>query len=96
MGVAHTAEASAQLVGPLDAAYRFDHSLWDLALNSKYDFIEHASDWIDVQQLYYLSDDQMHFVTNDSKHIGSTRGSSQHGRILSYQDLFQRVNNGNM
>jgi hypothetical protein len=51
----------------LDAAFQFDMSLYDRAKTSNYNFEKHATNWIDEQQLYYLSDPQMHIVTADGR-----------------------------
>lgn len=77
-------ELCKSLATALDAAYRFDSALWKLASESKYDFEKHASDWIDVQQLYYLSDTRMNIVTRDVNYNVRTLGSTQADRILVY------------
>lgn len=71
----------------LDAACRYELSLYDEARNKFYDFAKHDSDWLDRQQLYYLADPMVRFVTNDGEFKHRTRGSSQADQILSFEDL---------
>jgi hypothetical protein len=51
----------------LDAAYRFDRHLWQLIRNSEYDFSKHRGKIVDAQQLYYLCQPDIYFVTNDAR-----------------------------
>src|SRR5207249_2128444 len=49
----------------LEAAYCFDEYLWKQAKNYSYDFKKHDSNWVDGQQLFYLCDKSVWFVTQD-------------------------------
>ena len=91
MQVQPTTETCERLATVLDAAYRFDYALWELALESKYDFAKHASDWIDVQQLYYLCDSEMSMVTADNNYRARTANGNQSARILLYSELLRAL-----
>lgn len=80
-----------KVAGSLDAAYQFDSWLCHLALTSDYDFSKHDSDWIDAQQLYYLSCDDTYFVTRDQRLIKGASTSAQGNRVLSYDALRERI-----
>jgi len=56
-----------ELAELLDAAFKLDDYLCEQASRKVYDFTKHDSDWIDLQQLFYLSDPTMFMVTNDIK-----------------------------
>lgn len=77
-------------VARLDAAYRFDRALYELARNDSYDFADHDTDYYDLQQLMYLCHDDFRFITTDKKLIGRIKDSSQRDRVMTVQDLAQR------
>jgi hypothetical protein len=91
--VLHRIELSAdssniqKLLTALDAAYHYDQSLWELAENQTYDLTRHDSDWIDEQQLFYLADPTVLFVTSDTRIKRRTSKSRQADRILSFEEL---------
>jgi hypothetical protein len=92
MHVPPSREQDDALACSLTGAYKFDAGLWRMAATQSYDFERHGSDWIDGQQLYYLSKSDMHFVTNEQwKFIARIGTSSQNGRILSYDQLLCRL-----
>jgi hypothetical protein len=70
----------------LDAAFMFEHHLFSM-LKSDYGFRANTSDLIDAQQLYYLLDPTLHFVTNDERLIGYVRKSTQANRIMTFSQL---------
>ena len=81
-----------RVASALESAYLFDLSLWDLAKNNTYDFLKHASDWIDSQQLYYLADPSIHFLTTDESTIRKrVAASSQAARILTLRDEAKKL-----
>jgi len=71
----------------LNAAYRYDVSLYEMAKNHAYDFSRHDADWIDSQQLYYLADSSVRIVTCDVNIGVRTKNSAQRNRILSFDEL---------
>jgi hypothetical protein len=87
---------AAKLQVALDAALSHDLSLYALAKQGCYDFARHNSDWLDGQQLYYLSDPTVQFVTCDIRRIRHrTRGSSQANRIVSFDELVAMARSAN-
>jgi hypothetical protein len=78
---------SANALSSLDAALRYDSFLYSLAKDHSYEFARHDSDGLDSQQLYYLADPLVHFVTCDTDFKNRTRGTSQANRILSFKEL---------
>jgi hypothetical protein len=89
-GVAADANA-AKVLSALDAAYCYDVSLYEMAANHNYDFGRHDTDWIDSQQLYYLSDPSLCIVTSDANLVFRTRTSNQRDRILTFNQLKARA-----
>lgn len=71
----------------LDAAYRFDSCLWHFIKHPNYDFMRHTSELVDAQQLHYLCDPEMYFVTNEVKLRNRIASSPQSSRILTYDEL---------
>ena len=84
-------EACQKLTVMLDAAYRFSYSLSKMAKDKGYDYKAHASDWGDSTQLFYLCDEQMHFLTFDDDFRHRTKGSSQSSRILFYPEFIASI-----
>ena len=91
LGKTITLEEGARLTVRLDAAYRYESALMDLAEQGQYNFSKHGSDWIDAQQLFYLCDPAMYFLTRDGGPKRRTIGSPQRDRIIEYEDLSKRA-----
>jgi len=87
MDVSTTAENKSRLLSAMDAAWRYELARYELAKTQAYDFVDHGSDWLDGQLLYYLSDPLMHIVMFDSKIKHRVQGSIQLSRILHFDDL---------
>ena len=66
----------------LDAAYRFDLSIWNHAKDPKYNLLKHRTDLVDAQQLYYLCNPEVHFLTTDARLRNRVLNSTQSGRIM--------------
>jgi predicted nucleic acid-binding protein len=66
----------------LDAAYRFDVTIWVHAQHPKYNLDKHKTELVDAQQLYYLCNSDVHFLTADSRLRNRVLSSSQIDRIL--------------
>jgi len=80
-----------KMVVALDAAYRMNIYLCDNAKNSSYKFEKRSSDWIDIQQLFYLADPLMRMVTNDTdfhRRIGDCEAAE---RIFTLDHLLQSL-----
>jgi len=84
LGVKATPGECGRVAAALDAAYRYECFLWNEAATGRYDFSKHASDWIDSQLLYYLSEPTMHLLIHDSGLKRRIAGSSQGGRVFDY------------
>lgn len=69
-----------------NAAYRFSLSLWRLAKDPRYNIAKYKSDLVDAQQLYYLCDDNLTFLTADTKIKNKVIDSPQASRILTLQE----------
>jgi len=80
-----------KLVKGLDAAYRYGFFLTTLADNKSYQFKDHASDWGDTLQLFYLCDESMHLLTLDADFHNRTKGSYQRDRILLYTEFVRSL-----
>ena len=87
VGVSSDVRNIRRLLTALDAAYHYDQSLWELAESHKYDFARHDSDWIDEQQLFYLADPRVLFITSDTRIKLRTSKSRQADRILSFDEF---------
>ena len=64
---------------------------WDLRKDKGYDFSKHASDLVDGQQLAYLAEASMHFITSDRKLKSRVADSPQSARVCSWRDLTARA-----
>jgi hypothetical protein len=80
-------ERQTKVAEALSAAYHFEVSLLNLARNSNYDLQKNVSDLIDAQQLFYLSDPVVVFVTDDSDHKTRLRKGGQQQRIKTWKEL---------
>jgi hypothetical protein len=90
-GVETSAQNVTTLLEAVDAARRYDFSLFSMAKNRAYDFGRHDSDWLDIMQLCYLADPLVHVVTSDANMKLRTRGSPQADRILTFDELKARA-----
>jgi hypothetical protein len=87
LGLRPSFEWCQRVGGALDAAYEYDQHLWSLVVSSNYNFAKHRTDWIDQQQLYYLADDQMHFLTGEERIKRRASNSPQRSRILTLDEF---------
>jgi len=87
MGVPANDTNRAKLLSALYAAHEYDKSLYEMAKNHNYNFSQHDTDWIDSQQMYYLADPSVLFITCDKNIRFRTKRSSQRLRVLSFNEL---------
>ena len=82
-----------KLVASLDAAYRYSVALSKFTNNKNYNFQKQGNitAWGDIFQLFYLCDEQMHFLTADNDFRNYTDGSPQANRVLIYKDFVQSL-----
>ena len=71
----------------LEAAFALNAFLCDQAKRPGYDFVDHDSDWIDVHQLFYLSDPSVHFLTRDKTLRNRVVHCGQAKRIFILDDV---------
>jgi hypothetical protein len=86
-GLTPSDESCQKVAQALDAAFHFDMSLYERARTSNYNFEKHSTDWIDEQQLYYLSDPRMRFLTADARLQRWINGSCQANRVLDLDSI---------
>lgn len=92
-GILPSPENLEQIAKRLDAAYCHMASIAKAVMNtgSRYKHEEKASDWLDNQQLYYLSDPSFTFVTLERKLITKIGGSSQAGHVVRFPDFLSTL-----
>jgi hypothetical protein len=83
-----------KFIDALPAAYQFEHWIIDAARNHNYNLDKNISDQIDAQQLYYLCDPTVIFITNDTDHKIRLKGNSQQQRIKTFSEVFDFVRKG--
>ena len=76
----------------LSAMYEFEMSVRGLLRNPNFKLERNLSDIVDGQQLAYLCDREVVFITNDSDFRSRVKTSPQRSRILLFRDLMLRVN----
>lgn len=87
------AEDCQKIVDALDAAYKYSTALSKFARNNNYDFRKpgNVTAWGDINQLFYLCDERMHFLTDDNDFTHRANGSSQANRVFLYEDFKRRA-----
>lgn len=72
----------------LDAVYNYQKRVWAMSIkdNFKPDSENNEGDWLDMNQLFYLADPLMHFLTDDSGIKERCKDSNQVDRILRLKD----------
>jgi hypothetical protein len=78
----------------MSASYQFDCWLVNAARNEDYDLSKSISDLVDTQQLAYLCDPAVIFITNDNDHRIRLRGNARGSRILTFAELLQAIREG--
>lgn len=88
-GIPDTLHNVQKITEMLDAAYEHQASIAKSVLNSgaRYRYADKASDWLDNQQLYYLSDPSFVFVTHEQKLPKRLAGSKQKNRVVRFHDF---------
>lgn len=84
MGRPLNTEEQKQVSTRLSAAYAFDTWLWNMAKNKSYDFAKHPTNWVDLQNLMYLCEPSMYFLTNDTDISREASETSQASQILPF------------
>jgi hypothetical protein len=72
----------------LDAVNSTVNWFWSMSRNPGYDFEKHKNNWDDIQQLYYLCDPTMTFVTlNTRDFMQWTKNSPQASQVVSWKEF---------
>jgi len=71
----------------LSATYEFEMAVNNLMKSDKFSVTKNKSDHLDGQQLCYLCDPSVVFVTNDSDFKNRTKKSRQSSRIKSFSEI---------
>ena len=74
-----------------DAAFRFDRVLFDYCKDANYDFAKHGAEIVDAEQLYYLCDATVLFVTEEKKLRKRVSDSPQSHRIMTVDEFVRHV-----
>jgi hypothetical protein len=92
LGISINAGQAVTLGQSLDAAYRFDLEIWQLATapESNYKPEKHRNDWCDLQQTMYLCDPTMFLLTDDGPLVNKIKASHQANRVLHLPKYFKQ------
>ncbi len=82
-----TEEQAQRFALGLDAVYSYGKVLCDLVANGSYNFEKHKGDWIDLQQLHYLCDPDIHLLTDDRRLRKRVEKCSQGARVLDFREF---------
>lgn len=82
-----TLEKAVQFASALDGAYEYEKALCGAVRGSNYNFEKHDGDWIDMQQLFYLADPNVWFLTEDENIRQRCRMSDKSKRILLLKEI---------
>lgn len=92
IGISMANDEEALRVGEaFDAAYVLDCRLFELARDGRYDFAEHDSDFLDMNQLLFLCHPEVHMVTMERKLPGRIAASTQRARVLRFVDILEHA-----
>lgn len=86
-GIADGEVSISEVSNRLSAAYEFEMALNNLLKNPNFSTEKNKSDHVDGQQLFYLCDPTVAFITNDSDFKNRTRKSRQADQIKSFEEL---------
>lgn len=91
-GVDPYTELCQRLSLSLDAVNSAIDWFWKMSKNPTYDFETRKNNWDDIQQLYYLCNSSMVFVTlNTRDFMQWMKGSKQISQVLSWQQFFDNA-----
>jgi len=91
-GVEPYTELSQELSLALDAVNSATDWFWNISKNNNYDFKKHKNNWDDLQQLYYLCDSSMIFVTlNTRDFMVWIKNSTQVTQVMSWQQFVENA-----
>jgi hypothetical protein len=84
-----TDEQTKLLAAGVAAVYH--HKIWlaQAVSNGAYNFEKQKRDWVDFSQLSYLTDPNIHFLTDDERLGGRVANIAQKGRILFLREFLK-------
>lgn len=92
-GASSDSDSLAKVAESLSAAYEFEMSVNALVRNPNFSVSKNASDLFDGQQLCYLCDPNVVFITNDSDFKTRAGKSPQATRIKTFAELLSSADN---
>ncbi len=85
-------ELSQKLSLALGAVNSTINWFWSISKNPSYSFEKHKNNWDDLQQLFYLCDPSMTFVTlNTNDFMPWTKNSTQSAQVISWQQFVENA-----
>ena len=78
------------LANQLDAAYEYDLALCNTVTKGSYNFDKHDGDWMDWQQLFYLSDPDIFLLTDDQNLQRRVGKSNQKDRVVDLREFLKQ------
>ena len=81
---------SGKLATALDAAYVYQREVIHLSSSAGYNSQKHASDWLDWNQLIYLSDPAIQILTCDVRLRNRCSSSAQSKRVVLLADFLEK------
>jgi len=80
-----------QISKALDAAYSHLAHIYHQSTKGAYNFDRNRQDWIDNQQLMYLADPDLTFVTADRRLIAKLAKSSDRHRVREFREFAKAI-----
>jgi hypothetical protein len=81
-GLEPTDLQTARMAKALDAVYAYQESVWTMSTSDAFKPENNQNDWIDLNQLFYLADPSVYFLTAERKIKLRCQRSNQANRIL--------------
>ena len=89
LGVSLSDSEADALASALDAVYVYEGTLWQLA-QGNFRPENNDNDWMDMNQLFYLADPSIEFITEEAKIRNRCEASPQSKRIVLLSELLSR------
>jgi hypothetical protein len=82
-----------RIAAAMEIAFAMNSVLCDRATKkaNTYNFEKHKSDWIDVQQLFYLAAPDVTFITRDERLRNTIKGICDTSRIITLQEVIEEM-----
>jgi len=89
-GVEMSDEQVAAMASALDAVYCYEETVWTMSRKGNFKPAKNTNDWIDMNQLFYLADPLLEFVTRDSTIRKRCSTSRQSQRVVLLTEVLGR------